>query len=67
MQPNDRIRVQHVIAVATHISEEGAVPLPWIIEFLKEIDSKFPGLTFRDFCNAVRLCDAAQRLPWGTA
>jgi len=54
---------RRTIAVATHICEEGAVPLPWIIEFLEEIDGKFPGLTFRDFFNAVRLCGSPWLLP----
>jgi len=56
-----------VIAVANHIHRQGATPLPWIVDFLGAIDSRFPGLSFHDFCNAVRLCDLSERQPWGSA
>jgi len=55
-----------VCAVAIHIDQEGAVPLPWIVEFLETIDAKFPGLSFQEFSRAVRLCDLA-RQPQGSA
>jgi len=56
-----------VMAVANHIYREGATPLPWIVDFLAAIDSKFPGLSFHDFCHAVRLCDLTNRQPCGSA
>ena len=56
-----------VIAVANHIHLQGATPLPWIVDFLGAIDSKFPGLSFHDFCDAVRLCDLTNRQPCGSA
>jgi hypothetical protein len=55
-----------VCAVAIHIDQEGAVPLPWIVKFLGEIDAKFPGLSFAEFFRAVRLC-ALARQPHGSA
>jgi hypothetical protein len=67
MQLDERNNHRHVIAVANYIRQEGAVPLPWIVAFLEEIDGKFPGLSFHEFFNAVRLCDFARQQPWGTA
>jgi hypothetical protein len=56
-----------VPAVAEFLYNEAAVPYPVVIELLRDIDAKFPGLTFSDFVTAVRLSDYARRLPWGTA
>jgi hypothetical protein len=56
-----------VIAVANHIHRQGVTPRPWIVDFLGAVDRKFPGLSFRDFCDAVRLCDLGERQPSGSA
>jgi hypothetical protein len=56
-----------VIAVASVICNEGAVPLPYVLTLLGTIDAAFPELTFNEFYQAVVLSDRASRLPWGTA
>ena len=56
-----------VLAVANHIHREGATPYPYIVTFLGTIDAKFPGLSFHDFLNAVRLSDFTNQQPSGSA
>jgi hypothetical protein len=56
-----------VIEVANYIRREGAVPRPWIIEFLRLIDAKFPGLTFQEFVAATHIGVLARQQPRGSA
>jgi hypothetical protein len=57
----------NVVAVANHIHAEGATPRPFLAAFLGEIDAKFPGLSFHDFCAAVRLSGLVKHPPRGSA
>ena len=65
MQLNERNL--RVIEVANYIRREGAVPRPWIIEFLRLIDAKFPGLTFQEFVAATHIGVLARQQPRGSA
>jgi hypothetical protein len=56
-----------ILMIADTIFRAGATPGEEVIEFLVDLDRRYPQLSFREFLAAVRLIDITMRQPHGNA